>query len=237
MSGAYGELRGRNALVTGGTSGIGRACVERLRGEGMTVSFTGRDAGRAARVEEQTGASFLPADARDRLAVADAVAGAAARADGRLDVVVANAGILFGGPLEQTPTEVFDELVAVNLTAVFATARAAFPTMRAQGRGSLVLIASDAGIRGVHELPAYSATKAGVVALSELLAAEGAPHGVRANAVCPGDVAPGVQATPAGHPEHAEDPHAGHCRRPAVSGRARTSRRSSPGWPRTSRRT
>ena len=67
-------------------------------------------------------------------------------------------------------------------------------------------MASDAGIRGVHEIPAYSVTKAGVVAVSELFAAEGAPFGIRANAVCPGDVVPGIQATPAGHADHAENP-------------------------------
>ena len=70
----------------------------------------------------------------------------------------------------------------------------------------MVHIASDTGIRGIHEIAAYSVTKAGAVAVSELFAAEGAPHGIRANAVCPGDVVPGVQATPAGHPDHAEDP-------------------------------
>jgi NAD(P)-dependent dehydrogenase (short-subunit alcohol dehydrogenase family) len=78
--------------------------------------------------------------------------------------------------------------------------------MRAQGGGSMIHIASDTGIRGIHDIAAYSVTKAGAVAVSELFAAEGAPYGVRANAVCPGDVMPGVQATPAGHEEHAENP-------------------------------
>ena len=77
--------------------------------------------------------------------------------------------------------------------------------MRAQGGGAIVHIASDAGIRGVHDLAAYSVTKAGVIALSDLLAAEEAPHGVRSNAVCPGDTVPGVQATPVGIEDHAED--------------------------------
>ena len=78
--------------------------------------------------------------------------------------------------------------------------------MREQGGGSMVHICSDSGIRGIHEIPAYSVTKAGAVAVSELFAAEGAPHGIRANAVCPGDVVPGVQATPVGFEHHAESP-------------------------------
>jgi NAD(P)-dependent dehydrogenase (short-subunit alcohol dehydrogenase family) len=96
--------------------------------------------------------------------------------------------------------------VEVNLTSLFRISRACFGPMVAQGGGAMVHIASDTGIRGIHGIAAYSVTKAGVVAVSELFAAEGAPHGVRANAVCPGDVVPGVQATPAGHENHAEDP-------------------------------
>ena len=78
--------------------------------------------------------------------------------------------------------------------------------MKAQGGGSMIHIASDTGVRGIHGLAAYSVTKAGAVAVSELFAGEGAPFGIRANAVCPGDVVPGVQATPVGFEAHAEDP-------------------------------
>ena len=77
--------------------------------------------------------------------------------------------------------------------------------MREQGGGSIVHIVSDSALRGIHKIPAYSVTKAGVLALSEALAAEGAPHGVRVNAVCPGAVFPGVQSTPKGYEHHAED--------------------------------
>jgi NAD(P)-dependent dehydrogenase (short-subunit alcohol dehydrogenase family) len=94
----------------------------------------------------------------------------------------------------------------VNLTALFRDSRACFAAMKASGGGSLIHICSDAGIRGIHEIPAYSVTKAGGIAVSELFAAEGAPYGVRSNAVCPGDVVPGVQATPAGFEHHAENP-------------------------------
>ena len=199
------SLGGRCALVTGGTSGIGRACVERLVADGMRVAFTGRDPERGADVAAQTGARFVCADACDREAIKRSVTDTAAAADGRIDVLVLNAGILMSGPLAETPRAAFGELLDVNLTAGFLYARACLPIMRAQGGGAIVHIASDAGIRGVHELAAYSVTKAGAIALSDLLAAEGAPHGIRSNAVCPGDTVPGVQATPRGFEDHAED--------------------------------
>ena len=200
------ELEGRVALVTGGTSGIGRAVVERLRGEGMAVAFTGRSEERGGAVAAATGATFIRADARDRAACDRSVDEALALGGGRLDVLVANAGIIFGGPIEATPEAVFRELVEVNLTSLFRYSRACFGPMRAQGGGAIIHIASDTGIRGIHDIAAYSVTKAGVVAVSELFAAEGAPYGIRSNAVCPGDVVPGVQATPEGHAEHAENP-------------------------------
>jgi NAD(P)-dependent dehydrogenase (short-subunit alcohol dehydrogenase family) len=192
------------ALVTGGTSGIGKACVERLRAEEMVVVFTGRDEQRGRAVAASTGAVVIACDARDR-AGSDRSVAEALRIGGRLDLLVANAGIIFGDTIEATPEPAFRELVEVNLTAVFRYARACFQPMRDQGGGSLVVLASDTAIRGAHELPAYSVTKAGALAVAELFAAEGAPYGIRSNAVCPGDVVPGVQATPAGHSRHAED--------------------------------
>jgi len=202
----YPELAGRAAFVTGGTSGIGKACVERLRVEGMTVAFTGRNEVRGAAVAAATGAAFLPCDARDRAASDRVVEQALELGGGRLDLLVANAGILMGGPIEQTPEHAFRELLEVNLTALFRVSRACFGPMREQGGGTMVHICSDSGIRGIHEIPAYSVTKAGAIAVSELFAAEGAPYGIRANAVCPGDVLPGAQATPVGFEHHAEAP-------------------------------
>jgi NAD(P)-dependent dehydrogenase (short-subunit alcohol dehydrogenase family) len=205
MRSAY-RLEGRVALVTGGTSGIGRACVARLRNEGMSVAFTGRSRERGEVVARETGADFIACDHRDREASDRAVERVLELTDRRLDALVANAGILFQGPIEATPEAVFRELLEVNLTALFRVSRRCFEQMRDSGGGSMIHVASDAGIRAVHEIAAYSVTKAGVIAVSELFGAEGAPYGVRSNAVCPGDIVPGVQATPAGHEDHAEDP-------------------------------
>ena len=155
---------------------------------------------------ESSGATFLRCDARDRTACDRSVEDALDIGGGRIDVLVANAGIVYGGPIETMPEKAFRELLEVNVTAFFRYSRACFASMREQGGGSMIHLASDSGIRGIHEIPAYSVTKAGAVAISELFAAEGAPFGVRANAVCPGDVEPGIQATPEGHAGHAEDP-------------------------------
>ena len=181
----------RSALVTGGTGGIGSAVVRRLRANGDEVVFCGRDEHRGAALERETGAVFCSVDATDRAASDAAVAFALERL-GRVDLLVAGAGVLAAGPLAEITDEELLRLVETNLTSTFRCARGLFAAMRRQGGGCMVLIASDAAIRGSHRIPAYSVVKAGVVALAELLAGEGAPYGIRANAVCPGNTLPGM---------------------------------------------
>ena len=197
-------LAGARVLVTGGTSGIGRACVERLARDGAAVVLTGRSEERGAHVAEAAGANFVRADARDPDAVVASV-GRAVKQLGGLDILVNNAGILFQGGIEDTPPDAWRELIDVNLTAAFLYARCCFGPMRDGGGGAMIHIVSDTGIRGIPTIAAYSVTKAGMRMLSDVLALEGAPLGIRSNAVCPGDVLPGVQATPAGFEHHAED--------------------------------
>ena len=181
----------RSALVTGGTGGIGSAIVRRLRANGYEVVFCGRDEQRAAALERDCGAVFCRADAADRAACDDSVAFALERL-GSVDLFVGNAGILVEGPLAETTDEEFERLVETDLTSTFRYARALFAPMRHQSSGVMVLIASDSAIRGSHRVPAYSVVKAGVVALAELFGAEGAPYGIRANALCPGNTLPGM---------------------------------------------
>lgn len=204
------------ALVTGGTSGIGRAIVERLCADGFRVAFTGRNVERGLAVADSTGAAFISADSASRPAVDRAVDEALSWLRGRLDLLVNNAAIVYEGPLESTPDEVMDELFEVNVTAARRYATAAFSVMREQRSGVVVNIASDSAIRGIAKLPAYSVTKAALLAVSDLLAAEGAPYGIRCNAVCPGATHPGMRSTATGFDSHAEnDAHWG----PAPSGR------------------
>jgi NAD(P)-dependent dehydrogenase (short-subunit alcohol dehydrogenase family) len=181
----------RSALVTGGTGGIGSAIVRRLRTNGYDVVFCGRDEQRAAALEQETGAVFCKADAMDRAACDASVAFALERLGG-VDLFVGNAGILLQGLLAETTDEEFERLVETNLTSTFRYARALFQPMRHQSSGVMVLIASDSAIRGSHRIPAYSVVKAGVVAIAELVGAEGAPYGIRANVVCPGNTLPGM---------------------------------------------
>jgi NAD(P)-dependent dehydrogenase (short-subunit alcohol dehydrogenase family) len=181
----------QGALVTGGTGGIGSAIVRRLRTDGWDVVFCGRGEERGAALERETGALFRRADAGDRAACDASVAFALERLE-RVDLLVANAGILVAGPLAETTDEQFELLLEVNLTSAFRSCRALFDPMRRQGGGVMALIASDSAIRGSHRIPAYSAVKAGVVAVAELLAAEGAPHSIRVNALCPGNTLPGM---------------------------------------------
>jgi NAD(P)-dependent dehydrogenase (short-subunit alcohol dehydrogenase family) len=178
-------LEGRCALVTDGTSETGRACVVRLREEGMVVGFTGGDRHRGESAERETGGSFLECDHLDRASSDHAVAQALDLCAGRLDVLVTCAGALFEGSIEATSEAQFRRLLEVNLTSAFRAARACFAPMRERGGGAMIHVASDAGIRAAHETAAYSVTSAGVIAVAELFAAEGAPHGVRSNAVCP----------------------------------------------------
>jgi NAD(P)-dependent dehydrogenase (short-subunit alcohol dehydrogenase family) len=107
------------------------------------------------------------------------------RMDGRLRVLVTVSDARSEGGIEATSEAVFRQLFEANLTSAFRVTRAAFGAMRTGGGGSIIHIASDAGIRADHEAAGYSVASAGVIALSELFAAEGAPHGIRANAVCP----------------------------------------------------
>ncbi|MCY3874534.1 MAG: SDR family NAD(P)-dependent oxidoreductase [Rhodobacteraceae bacterium] len=195
----------KHAFVAGGTSGIGRTIVEQLAASGMRVSFTGRNEARGAAVAASTGARFIAADATDRRACDAAVEAVFALCGGAPDLFVSCAAIVFESPLADTPEEIFSELIEVNLTSSFRYSRACFAAMKARGHGVIVHIVSDAALVGIHHLPAYSVSKAGLLAMSEALAAEAVMHGVRVNAICPGAVHPGVQSTPRGYGHHAED--------------------------------
>lgn len=198
-------LKDRTAFVTGGTSGIGRSIVEQLAEAGMEVVFTGRNADRARMVSEDTGARFLPSDARDRAACDAATENMLSQFGGAPDLFVSCAAIVFESPLADTPDEVFREVLEVNFTSAFRLSRDIFNAMKIRKSGNIVHVVSDSALIGIHHLPAYSVSKAGLLAMSEALAAEAVMHGVRVNAICPGATHPGVQSTVAGYEHHAEN--------------------------------
>jgi NAD(P)-dependent dehydrogenase (short-subunit alcohol dehydrogenase family) len=186
----------QRALVTGGTSGIGEAVVTRLAEEGARVVFTGRDEARGATVAQATGAQFVVADARDGFAVTASVQQALALLGG-LEIAVLNAGVLCAATLSETTDEQWDTVMSTNLVAPFRYARELLPALRESG-GSMVLVASDAGVWGETPIAAYSVSKRAVIMLTRMLAVEAGPGGVRVNAVCPGDTEPGMVTTVAG---------------------------------------
>jgi NAD(P)-dependent dehydrogenase (short-subunit alcohol dehydrogenase family) len=206
------------ALVSGGTSGIGAAIVERLVRDGASVAFTGRSDERGAEVAERTGAAFLRADVRLAEDVTRSLR-EAREALGGLDLIVLNAGVIHAAPLAETDDGAWDALVETNLVAPYRYAREALPLLREAGGGAIVAISSDAGVWAAPEVAAYSVTKRALNWLVQMLAIEAGPAGVRVNAVCPGATEPGMLTTPSGRGERLETaawirPPAGRVGRP-----------------------
>lgn len=187
---------GKRAFVTGGTSGIGEAVVARLAADGAQVVFTGRSRERGERVAAATGAAFAEADALAADALRASVAAALERLGG-IDIAVLNAGVLCAATLSETTDEQWDTVIGTNLTAPFRYARTLLEPLRATG-GSMVLVASDAGVWSEAPIGAYSVSKRALIMLTRMLAVEAGPGGVRVNAVCPGDTEPGMVTTVAG---------------------------------------
>lgn len=195
---------GRSAFVLGGTGSMGRAIVARLMNAGVRTAFAGRDRARGHDLATRTGALFYEIDVIQRSRIDESLE-AATNDLGGIDLFVSAIGEVFVSPLGQTEEAVFRELVEVNLTSVFRCSRYMFEHFRSRGGGAMVHVVSDAALLGIHHIPVYTSAKAGLLAMSELFAAEGASLGIRVNAICPGATVPGVQSTVAGYAHHAED--------------------------------
>lgn len=182
------DLEGIGALVTGASSGIGRAAAEELARHGAEVVVHGRDAGRGSAVVDSITAEggkarFVAADLTD-LAQLDALVDRA----GTVDVLVNNAGFSWFGPTADLDVATFDRLFAVNVRAPYFLVGALAPDMAARGCGSIVSIASMAGQVGLAGGAAYGATKATLMSMTRSWAAEFSPSGVRVNAITAGPV-------------------------------------------------
>jgi NAD(P)-dependent dehydrogenase (short-subunit alcohol dehydrogenase family) len=190
-----GEFDGAGVLVTGGTTGLGRATAQAFLAAGARVVVTGRDAALGEEAARDLGARgpsrFVRADAADPDQVTVSVEEAVGFL-GRVDVLVNNAGVGAVAGVLDTPLATYDAIMDVNVRGAFCYARASFPHLEATG-GCMLHVASDAGVTGEDEIAIYSVSKAALIMLSNMLAVEGGRRGVRSNAICPGDTEPGMR--------------------------------------------
>ena len=188
------SLRGKVALVTGSTSGIGLAIARAFAGAGCSVMMNGLGEGAALHklAGELAGESSMkvashPADMTRPAEIADLVTTTQATLGG-LDILVNNAGIQHVDRIEKFPVEKWDAIIAVNLSASFHTVRAALPAMKERGWGRIINIASTHGLVASTHKAAYVAAKHGLIGLTKAMGIECADTGVTCNAICPGFV-------------------------------------------------
>jgi meso-butanediol dehydrogenase / (S,S)-butanediol dehydrogenase / diacetyl reductase len=174
----------RCALVTGGGTGIGAAVARRLAADGYSVVVAGRRSAPIDQVAAETGGLPVVADCGER-AGAERAAAAAVEAYGGIDALAWCAGIAGGGDVVEQEPDGWDEVLRVNLTGFYLTARAVLPHL-VERRGAVAAVSSVAGLRAGAASAAYSVSKAGLNMAVKSIAVDFGPRGVRANAVCPG---------------------------------------------------
>ena len=183
--------RQRVILVTGGTSGIGKATVELLAADGARVVFSGRREVLGRALERQLrelgrDVQYCPIDHLQPVAGAQLVT-AVLGTHGRIDGLFNNAGVVLGGTAEGTSEADWAHVMALNVTAVWRMCKAVIPVMRGHGGGAIVNNASDWGLVAGEAAVAYCASKGAVVQMTRAMALDHARDGIRVNAVCPGD--------------------------------------------------
>jgi len=187
------RLKDKVAIVTGSSSGIGKAIALRFGAEGAKVVVTARRMAlceqTVAQIAKSGGEAWaIQTDVADERQVERLIEETVKRY-GRLDILVNNAGIVAGGRLAETPTKSFDEVMNVNLRGTFFCCRAGFKHMKNQDGGTIINMSSVAGVQAWAGTGTYSASKYGIMALTKSLADEGRPHHIRVSAICPGGVA------------------------------------------------
>lgn len=201
------KLKGRTAIVTGGTQGIGEAVARRYAEEGANVAVVARGLDRAVALAAELEAGGVTArgysaDLAD-IGQIETMVSAVERDFGGVDIVCNSAGAFRTMPIEETSESDWDTQVDLNLKGTFFLVKAALPRLVARGGGKIVLISSIAGVRGFPNCAAYCASKGGVVNLTKALALELAPKGININTIGPGNVATPINAHLRG-PEQAD---------------------------------
>ncbi|MBU2511503.1 SDR family oxidoreductase [bacterium] len=180
-----GLMTGKVALITGGGTGLGAAVARRFSRSGASVVVTGRREDPIKKIAAETGGKAVVGDVTDSDHLSRAV-DLAIKEFGGLDVVIANAGIISMADVVSVEDKDWQQMVDINLTGVMKTAQAAIPTLIARGGGSIVNIASVAGLMGVNEGVGYCTTKSALLGLTRSLAMDYGPKGIRVNTLCPG---------------------------------------------------
>ena len=187
------RLKDKVAIVTGSSSGIGKAIVLRFGAEGAKVAVTARRMAfceqTVAQIVKEGGEAWaIQTDVADERQV-ELLIEQTVKRYGRLDILVNNAGIFGGKRLADTTTKDFDAVMNINLRGTFFCCRAGFAQMKQQGGGTIINMSSVAGLQAWAGTGAYSASKHGVQALTKSLADEGRPYHIKVSAICPGGVA------------------------------------------------
>ncbi len=186
------DLTGKTMLITGATSGIGAATARAAASAGARLLLTGRSVERGGEVTrdiQATGADaeFIAGDVAKPGFADELVAAAVARL-GRLDVLVNNAGVIRRGAIDSCSDTDWHDVMSVNATGVFYMARAAVRQMKRQGRGTIVMVASDWALVGGADAFAYCASKGAVLQMTRAMALDHGRDNIRVNAICPGDI-------------------------------------------------
>ncbi len=180
-----GRLEGKVALITGGGTGIGAAVAARFAASGARVAVIGRRLAPLERIAAETGGLALAADTT-READCKAAVVATVERFGRLDVLVANAGVVFEGTVVEEALLQWNETLATNLTGVRCIAAAAIPAIERAGGGAIVNVSSVAGLRAGPRMASYITSKAALIGLTRSMAHDFAASSIRVNVVCPG---------------------------------------------------
>ena len=188
----FDDLRGRKAVITGSTSGIGLAFAEGLAAQGVDITLNGfGDAdeieSNRARIAGEYGVDvrYDGADMTKRVEIQNLIRGAEA-AHGQVDILINNAGIQKVGPIDEYDDDTWDRIIAINLTSNYDTIKTALPGMKKRGFGRIINVASAHGLVASPFKAAYVAAKHGVIGLTKTVGIEAAEHGVTCNAICPG---------------------------------------------------